>query len=250
MTSNPLTGLPAGNSARQRMLGVALLVCLALTVLRWAIQVMSDEPEVVLELGGTYEYLHEHSSASFTPLVRGHAWMGIPHADARLRFVDPQYGFVTPLARFFTVGFDDNVVKSIRMSPQIEPLLLDDALKVVLALQDQWREKGWVAMGLRNDPTISDTPEWQALLREGLREGRSFWQAGDKYQAMLLLARFEDYRNPDEERYLITLNLGRPWVPFDDDEYLPDQTTRATRIIPTTPKDPRHANPRLHDPAG
>ena len=29
------------------------------------------------------------------------------------------------------------------MSPQIEPLLLDDTLKVVLDLQEQWRNAGW-----------------------------------------------------------------------------------------------------------
>nr|WP_315975584.1 hypothetical protein [Pseudomonas sp. 14P_8.1_Bac3] len=140
--------------------------------------------------------------------------------DAKLRFVDSQFGFTTPAARFFSVGFDDNVIYSVRMSPQIEPLLIDDALKVVLDLQNQWRERGWVAKGLRENPTIADTPEWRAYLRKGILSGRSFWQAGDKYQAMLLLGRFEDYRNPTEERYLITLALAKPWVPFDEIEDL------------------------------
>ena len=97
--------------------------------------------------------MRKNSSAPFSPLIRGHVWMGLPKTDARFRFIDPQYGFVTPVARFFTVVFDDNVINGIRMSPQIEPLLIDDALKVVLDLQDQWREKGWVAKGLRNNPT-------------------------------------------------------------------------------------------------
>ncbi|MHC8337345.1 hypothetical protein [Pseudomonas sp. HLT2-19-2] len=34
-----------------------------------------------------------------------------------MRFVDPQFGFTTPAARFFTVDFDDNVIFGIRMSP-------------------------------------------------------------------------------------------------------------------------------------
>jgi hypothetical protein len=73
-------------------------------------------------------------------------------------------------------------------------------------------------MGVRNDPTIADTPEWRAKLRAGIRHGRSFWQAGDKYQVMLLLGRFKNSRNPTEERYLITLSIARPWVPFDENE--------------------------------
>lgn len=198
--------------------GWLLMAVLMLAAIHQLKQPLWGEPEIALEIGGTYEEMRNRSSASFSPLLPGHLWLGIPSVDARLRLIDSQYGFVTPLARFFTVGFDDNVIEDIRMSPQIEPLLLDDAFKVVLDLQDQWREKGWVAMGVRNDPTIADTPEWRAWLRKGIRHGRSFWQAGDKYQVMLLLGRFKDSRNPTEERYLITLSVARPWVPFDENE--------------------------------
>lgn len=201
---------------------------LLLAVLTWAAihqltQPLWDEPEIVLKMGGTYEDLRRNSSASFSPEIRGHVWFGIPMTDARLRFVDPQFGFTTPAARFFTVNFDDNVIFGIRMSPQIEPLLIDDALKVVLDLQDQWRENGWVAKGLRNNPTIADTPEWRAWLRKGILHGHSYWQAGDKYQALLSLGRFKDYRNPTEERYLITLALAKPWTPFDEIEDMYDE---------------------------
>ncbi len=137
--------------------GAFLLVLAGLT---WAVihrltQPLWDEPEIVVEMGGTYENLLRNSSAPFSPEIRDRIWFGIPMTDARLRFVDPQFGFTTPAARFFTVNFDDNVISGIRMSPQVEPLLIDDALKVVLDLQDQWREKGWVAKGLRNNPTLS-----------------------------------------------------------------------------------------------
>jgi hypothetical protein len=201
-----------------RRAGLLILAVLSLTAIYRLMQPLWGEPEIALEIGGTYEEMRNHSSASFSPLIRGHLWLGIPTVDARLRFIDPQYGFITPLARFFTVGFDDNVIEDIRMSPQIEPLLLNDALKVVLDLQDQWREKGWVAMGLRNNPTIGDTPEWRARLGDSERSGRSFWQAGDKYQVMLVLGQFSDSRNPTEERYLITLSIAKPWVPFDEIE--------------------------------
>ena len=205
--------------------GAFLLVLSGLT---WAVihrltQPLWDEPEIVVEMGGTYENLLRNSSAPFSPEIRDRIWFGIPMTDARLRFVDPQFGFTTPAARFFTVNFDDNVISGIRMSPQVEPLLIDDALEVVLDLQDQWREKGWVAKGLRNNPTISDTPEWRAYLSKGILSGRSYWQAGDKYQAMLIMGRFEDYRNPSQERYLITLDLGKAWRPFDEIEDMYDE---------------------------
>ena len=200
-----------------------LFGCVLLTFLTWAAihqltQPLWDEPEIVLEMGGTYDDLRRNSSALFSPQIRGHIWFGIPKTDAKLRFVDPQFGFTTPAARFFTVDFDDNVIFGIRMSPQVEPLLIDDALKVVLDLQDQWREKGWVAKGLRRHPTIADTPEWRTYLRKGILHGQSNWQAGDKYQVMLALGRFDDDRNPNEERYLITLALAKPWTPFDEIE--------------------------------
>ena len=202
--------------------GLLFLAVLLRMATNQLVESLSQEPVIALEMGGTYETLRKHSSVPFSPMVPGHVWMGLPKTDARLRLIDPQYEFLTPRARFFTVVFDDNIVSSIRMSPQIEPLLIDDALKVVLDLQDQWREKGWVAKGLRNNPTIADTPEWREWLRKGILAGRSYWLAGDKYQAMLILGRFEDYRNPTEERYLITLALAKPWTPFDEIEDMYD----------------------------
>lgn len=202
------------------LLFLAVLIAAAIWQLQ---QPLWDDPEIALEIGGTYEEMHKHSTAPFSPLIRGHVWGGIPKTDARLRFIDPHYGFDTPLARFFTVTFNDNVIEDVLMSPQIEPLLIDDALKVVLDLQDQWCAKGWVAMGTRSDPSIADTPEWRAYLMKGILHGRSYWQAGDKYQVALALGRFEDYRNPTEERYLITLALAKPWVPFDEIEDMYDE---------------------------
>ncbi|WP_443690312.1 hypothetical protein, partial [Pseudomonas sp.] len=175
----------------------------------------ADEPEIALEMGGTYEDLRERSTANFSQLIPGRVWFGIPKSDARLRFIDPQYGFSTSQARFFTVSFDDNLIVDVRMSPQIEPLLLDDALKVVLDLQDQWRQSGWVVIWPKDDPPFADTPEWRAQLQDVNKGGRTYWQAGDKYQAMLIMNRFKDKKRPSEERYLITLSLAKPWLPID-----------------------------------
>jgi len=181
-------------------------------VLLWAaIRLGADEPEIALMLGEPWEDMRHRSSAIIGPAIPGRHWFRIPKSDARLRFIDPQYGFVTPLARFFTIGFDDEQVGSIRMSPQIEPLLLDETLNVVLDLQEQWLKSGWISIGSEKDPPFADTPEWRARLRDVNRGGSAYWRASNKYQVMLVVGRFRDDSRPTEERYLITLQLATPW---------------------------------------
>jgi hypothetical protein len=199
---------------RRYWLCLIFLALLALVVVRLPVQALWEEPEIAVEMGGSYEDMLKRSSALFTSPFLGHAWFGIPKSDARLRFIDPQYGFTTPLARFFTVGFNDNIIDGIRMSPQIEPLLLDDALRVVLDLQDQWRQGGWVGRRQNDNPPFADTPEWRAQLRDVNKGGTTYWQAGDKYQVMLDMGRFKYSKYPSEERYMITLSVGAPWLPF------------------------------------
>ena len=157
-----------------RILGFSLVLLAIFAATHQLTTPLWKAPEIVLALGGTYEDLRKYSTIEFSPLRRGRGWFGIPKDDARLRFTDPLYGFETPLARFFTVSFDENIIVDVVMSPQIEPLLIDDALKVVLDLQAQWCAKGWVPVGTRKDPTITDNPEWRFFLRKGILAGRSF----------------------------------------------------------------------------
>jgi hypothetical protein len=188
-------------------LPVAVLVTLA------AIEALSNEPEISLVIGEPYEAMRQRSSARIDPVISGHSWFNVPKSDARLRFADPEFGFVTPLARFFTVGFGrDERIDGVRMSPQVEPLLLDDTLKVVLDLQDQLRKAGWTPIRIKEDPPFADTPEWRARLRDVNKGGTSYWHADDKYQVMLVVGRFRDEKRPTEERYLITLALAKPWT--------------------------------------
>ena len=191
-----------------RRLCMVLMVFLVMASVRWVVQQLADEPEIALVFGEPWEDMRQRSSASIPPAIPDELWFHMPESDARLRFIDPQYGFTTPLARFFTINFDNERVANIRMSPQDEPLLLDDALNVVLDLQDQWRRQGWFVSDPESDPEIVDTPEGRARVR-GILGGRTFWQAGDKYQIMLNVNRFKDYRHPDEERYLINLSLAK-----------------------------------------
>lgn len=220
---------------RRHRVWLAICAVVALAALRQLMQPLWNEPVITLGIGETYEYMEAHSTAPFSVWGRGSKTVsgGIPKTDARLRFVDQQYGFETPLARYFTVTFVNNLVVDISMSPQIEPLLIDDAMKVVTDLQSQWCAKGWRPMGTQGDPTIADTPEWRAFVRQGVLSGVSYWQAGDKYQAMLSLARFRDSRHLDQERYLITLDVAEPWIPFDEIE---DRRLESHHFLPPLPE--------------
>jgi len=197
---------------RRGGLGLALAAVLMLMAIRLCTHVQAGEPEIALLIGEPYEAMRQRSSAAIDPAIPNETWYNVPHTDARLRFIDKQYGFVTPPASFFTVGYSKGVVDSVRMSPQIEPLLLDDTLKIVLNLQDQLRKGGWVSIGAKEDPPFADTPEWRAQLRNVDKGGTAYWQAGEKYQVMLDVGRFKDVRHPTEERYLISLDLAKPWV--------------------------------------
>ncbi|MBD2785191.1 hypothetical protein ID858_03695 [Xenorhabdus sp. DI] len=189
---------------------LALSIILGLAVAYLYHSFYSRELEIALVIGEPYEDMRQRSSADIAPHLPGHAWYNVPKTDARLRFIDPKYGFVTPPARFFTVSFLRNgTVNSVRMSPQIEPLLYNDAIKVVLDLQDQWHNAGWVL--LKGYHPLLNTPELHDNLRHMKAPGTTYWQADDQYQIMLNLGRFKDDRHPDEERYLITLAISTPW---------------------------------------
>ena len=189
-----------------------LLAAMVIFVIREAWLAVAPDPEIALIIGEPWEDMRARSSASIGPSIPGHFWYQMPDTDARLRLLDPHYGFVTPKARFFTINFDNDHVGGIRMSPQVEPLLLDDTVKVLMDLQDQWRASGWSVV-FADEPAFVDTPEWREALREASNGKTTFWQAADKYQALLVVARFADDRHPDQERYLITLNVSRPWIP-------------------------------------
>jgi hypothetical protein len=168
-------------------------------------------PEIALKIGEPWEDMRQRSSARIDPATPDVVSFNIPKSDASLRFTDPQYGFMTPPARFFAIIFNNERISSLRMSPQIEPLLLDDTLKILLDLQEQWRNAGWHPILTGTFPSFADTPQWRARLRDVNKGGTAYWQAGDKYQVMLGVNRFRDDKRPTEERYLITLELAHAW---------------------------------------
>ncbi|EPJ85678.1 hypothetical protein CFII64_11184 [Pseudomonas sp. CFII64] len=196
--------------SRRTSAALTLAVFLALGAVQLWYQ--SRDVEIALKIGEPWEDMRQRSSANIDPAIAGINWGRQTDSDARLRFMDIQYGFVTPQARFFTISFDaKGMVGNVRMSPQIEPLLLDDTLKIVLDLQEQWRNAGWHPILTGTFPSFADTPQWRARLRDVNKGGTAYWPAGDKYQVMLVANRFRDDKRPTEERYLITLELAHAW---------------------------------------
>lgn len=138
-----------------RRLCMVLMVFFVVASVRWVVQQLADEPEIALVFGEPWEDMRQRSSASIPPAIPDELWFHMPESDARLRFIDPQYGFTTPLARFFTINFHNERVDNIRMSPQVEPLLLDDALKVVLICRSNGVDKAGLSPTQRMIPRLS-----------------------------------------------------------------------------------------------
>ncbi|PHM49831.1 hypothetical protein [Xenorhabdus sp. KK7.4] len=198
---------------RRGSLIIVLSIVLGLTIIYLYHVFYARDPEIALVIGEPYEAMRQRSSAAIDPDIPDEIWYNEPKTNARLRFTDPKYGFVTPLAKFFIVSFNKGIINSVRMSPQIEPLLYDDAIKIVLDLQDQWHKAGWVLTKAKERPALANTPELHAQLRSMKGgAGTTFWQAGEQYQIMLNIALFHDDAHPDEERYLITLQIAEPWI--------------------------------------
>jgi hypothetical protein len=191
-----------------------LLTVLTVAFVRWAIEAMLDDFEVSLVINEPWEHMRLRSRAAIGPEPPGNVWSNQSKSGVRLHFNDPEYGFLTPLARDFTIRSRNERVKSVRLSPQTEPLSLDDALEVVLGLHGQLHKKGWVAAQVLDDPAIADTPEWRAWFRNKTRHAMSLWLAGDRYQLMLELEPVNRPRRPTDERYSIILSIDEPWL-FD-----------------------------------
>lgn len=201
-----------GRSALSTRLIFAVVGVLLAIASGWVENRVSDPPEIALKIDEPWEDMRKRSSAEIGRFFPNSHWFQVPKSNARLRFIDPQYGFTTPVAKFFTVGFSHDRTRNVRMSPQTEPLLLDDALKVLLDLQCQLISRGWVNIFPDDNPLFADTPAWRTQLRNVYKGGVTYWQAGDKYQIVLQMHRFKWSRKPTEERYLITLGLAAPWI--------------------------------------
>jgi hypothetical protein len=95
------------------------------------------------------------------------------------------------------------------MSPQVDTLPLDEAMAILIDLQNQFRHGGWRPFRVNRNPPIEDTPDTRATIRH-CDSPTSYWLAENKYQASVDIRCFRSDDRPDDERYLITLDLGPP----------------------------------------
>ena len=188
---------------------VLVTLALLLASSTWFIvKAYAGTPEIMLAIGEPYEQMRKQSSAKIASALPDVHWYSqIDEPAAILRFIDPQFGFVTPPAKFLTVSYNQGKIEGVRMSPQVDTLTLDEALKVVLNLQEQLRQGGWFLVRM-DHPAYRDTPEIRLEIRDG-KAWQSFWNAEKKYGVSLFIQRFQDDKRPNEERYLIHLDIGR-----------------------------------------
>ncbi|WP_341238039.1 hypothetical protein [uncultured Limnobacter sp.] len=176
-----------------------------------AAEMLTPAKEIALIIGEPWKDMQARSTAEIADHIPNEIWYRMPKELAYLRFADPKHGFVTPPAKFFTVSFDDDAsIRSVRMSPQVEPLPLQEALEIVLDLQNQWRKSGWEVMYPDENPPYENS----ALLVEKMTRcapDSTYLEVKGKYQIMLIMACYKDERYPDEQRFLISLSMGKPW---------------------------------------
>jgi hypothetical protein len=175
--------------------------------------------EVVLTLGEPYELVRQQSHSMLPAIGPAGTWGGFVTRAAKFRFAASGYDFVTPPAKFLYVGADKfGKVDSVTLSPQVETLPLDKAMAVVLDIQEQLQQHGWRPIRIHRFPPIANTPAMVASIRRG-DDPQTFWQVAGKYQVALDIRRFVHENRPDDERYLITLELsGAPLM----DDYVGD----------------------------
>jgi len=173
-----------------------------------AAELLTPAKEIALIIGEPWKDMQARSSAEIGDDIPDEIWYRMPKELAYLRFADPQHGFVTPPAKFFTIGFNRGKIDSIRMSPQVEPLPLQEAVDIVLDLQNQWRKSGWELDEPEEYPAYDNTPVWHEALKKCAALS-THWNAGKSYQLMVVITCYEDNRYPDNKGYLVTISMGK-----------------------------------------
>lgn len=190
-----------------RYLACAVIGCAAV----WGLIAMATpDDEVTLTLGDPYEQVRKQSHSTLPAASPGMSWGGFVTHPAKLHFAEHGYSFVTSPAKFLYVGTDrSGKVESVTLSPQVETLPLDKAMAIVVDLQEQLRQGGWHPIRAHRFPPIDSTPAMIESIRRG-DDPQTFWQAVGKYQVALDIRRFIHENRPEDERYLITLQLSGP----------------------------------------
>ena len=173
-----------------------------------ASELLAPAKEIALVIGEPWKDMQARSTAKIADDIPDEIWYRVPKELAYLRFADPKHEFTTPAAKYFSISFNRGIVYSVRISPQIEPLPLQEALNIVLDLQNQWRKSGWTLDEPEEFPAYDNTPVWHQALKE-CSALSSHWNAGKLYQLMVVITCYSDKRYPDNKGYLVTISMGK-----------------------------------------
>ena len=188
---------------------MTLFVGLVLAVgINNAIEALTPAKEIALIIGEPWDDMQARSTAKIGDDIPDEIWYRAPEELAYLRFADPKHGFVTPPAKYFTVTFNRGHVFSVRMSPQIEPLPLQEALDIVLDLQNQWRNNGWTLRKPVEFPAYENNEVWVQALKN-CSASSTHWQAVPRYQLMIVISCYKRDRFPKKSGYMITISMAK-----------------------------------------
>jgi hypothetical protein len=177
----------------------------------WGIYAMTRPvDEVMLTLGESYEHVRQHSRSTLPAATDEKSINLYVTRPAIFRFSDSQFGFVTPPARFLSLYADQlGNVSLVTLSPQIETLPLDASIAILTDLQKQFQRGGWKPFQSRDNRPIEDTQAARNAIR-ACTAPTTRWQAGNKYQVSVNIRCFGSRGHPNDERYVITLDLSPP----------------------------------------
>ena len=109
-----------------------ILVAFAIMLLSFgackAAELLAPAKEIALIIGEPWKNMQTRSTAKIADDIPDEIWYQMPKELAYLRFADPNYEFTTPPAKYLSISFNRGIVYSVRMSPQVEPLPLQEAL--------------------------------------------------------------------------------------------------------------------------
>jgi len=71
-------------------------------------------------------------------------------------------------------------------------------------------KSGWEVMYPDENPPYENSAVFVEKMTRCAPDS-TYWKVRDKYQIMLIMACYKDERYPDEQRFLITLSMGKPW---------------------------------------
>lgn len=138
---------------------------------------------------------------------------GSPENSSSLFFDDKQFHFHTPKAKFFVVIFDEEKkIHSVRMSPQMALLPIDDILKIIVDIQDQLKASGWYLLFPKENPAFENNEYWRNKILHARNGASTYWQAADKYQLSISVGGYDDDNWKHEKRYLISMSIAKPWI--------------------------------------